>query len=125
MKINYFSHELDIPDWVNYVVCDKYNNILGYDCMPCIVNDNWVNEHGSKAYHCFTFPYDIDWQDSLVRVEGEYIEPEPEKLTMRDHFAMSALNGIISCPDVTAGKDEIVKYAYIYADLMIEARKRK
>lgn len=44
---------------------------------------------------------------------------------LRDQFAMAALTGILSDLDSSGSKDFIATRAYIYADAMLEARKKK
>ena len=46
-------------------------------------------------------------------------------VTLRDIFAMNALNGILASPDFAGTPYEVTKIAYEYADLMIQARKKK
>ena len=47
------------------------------------------------------------------------------EVTLRDTFAMNALNGILASPDFSGTPANIAKIAYEYADVMIEARKKK
>lgn len=42
--------------------------------------------------------------------------------TLRDHFAASALNGLLAAGDAPIDMDEAAKVAYRYADAMILAR---
>lgn len=47
------------------------------------------------------------------------------EVTLRDFFAMNALNGILASPDFAGTPFVISKIAYEYADAMIQARKKK
>ena len=65
----------------------------------------------------------------------DYVEPDSkpneDQMTLRDQFAMAALNALISKEykdDVKRGAKGVpifAQYAYEYADAMIEARKQK
>ena len=46
-------------------------------------------------------------------------------VTLRDIFAMNALNGILASPDFSGSPEVITETAYQYADAMIQARKKK
>lgn len=120
MKINYFSYELDVPEWANWICTNKNGQVWVFENKPVIEVNYWFKANGQRERVFTVVP--LNWKNSLIQIQKAHVEPE--QLTLRDHFAMSALNGLLSCADVVADKDEIVKYAYIYADLMIEARKR-
>jgi hypothetical protein len=54
-------------------------------------------------------------------------KPKTIRLTIRDQFAMSALNGMLSSPPIvdreTVNKDKWAGIAYAWADAMLRARK--
>ena len=56
--------------------------------------------------------------DERVGVEVGVDAPK----TLRDEFAMAALTGLSSCGELPI--TEAVKFAYLYADAMLEARKQ-
>lgn len=63
----------------------------------------------------------------LVRVlEGKVNDILSEReIPLRDHFAGQALQGYLSREDLGATVDqEIVEYAYEYADIMLQQRKK-
>lgn len=47
------------------------------------------------------------------------------EVTLRDLFAMSALNGIIAQCDFSESQQQYAEEAYNFADAMIKARKKK
>lgn len=49
--------------------------------------------------------------------------PEPERLTLRDQFAMAALTGVVMDDNGTLVPRRIALAAYDIADAMMEARK--
>lgn len=54
------------------------------------------------------------------------ISRDMEKLpTLRDQFAMAALQGLIACETTHGNHEEFAEWAYEYADAMIAARKEK
>lgn len=54
------------------------------------------------------------------------IARDMEKLpTLRDQFAMAALQGLISCEPPRHSHKEFAEWAYEYADAMLAARKEK
>ena len=53
------------------------------------------------------------------------ISQKMPELKLRDLFAMNALNGIIINAHVPGKKSDFAKWAYEYADAMLEARKEK
>ena len=57
-------------------------------------------------------------------VKGEPVKSEPVK-TLRDEFAMAALNGLLSHNPLgySAHRDARAKVSYGYADAMLKARK--
>ena len=54
------------------------------------------------------------------------IEPAPEAKTLRDEFAMAALTGLLanSVDDGSMGAEDWASDAYLFADKMMEARKK-
>lgn len=48
----------------------------------------------------------------------------PPPVTLRDQFAMAALTGILSNPLERTTTQPIVRDAWMFADLMLEARKK-
>ena len=48
----------------------------------------------------------------------------PETKTLRDEFAITALRGLVANPNNIAGTEGSAKWAYRYADAMMEARKK-
>jgi len=50
---------------------------------------------------------------------------EATALTMRDEFAIAALNGILACPAMDGDIPTFCKLSYAYADEMMEARNAK
>jgi len=56
---------------------------------------------------------------------GPYImETVVEVVTMRDQFAMAALTAVVTAGE-SSEPEMAAKYAYQYADAMLEARKEK
>lgn len=51
-------------------------------------------------------------------------KPKNAPLGVRDMFAMSALQGLLARSDYKARDQEIARYSYILADLMMEERRR-
>lgn len=45
--------------------------------------------------------------------------------TLRDQFAMAALQGLLSCESTNGNHELFAKQAYAYADAMLEVRKEK
>jgi hypothetical protein len=54
------------------------------------------------------------------------IEPSPEAKTLRDEFAMTALTGLLAnaVDDGSMGAEDWASDAYLFADKMMEARKK-
>jgi hypothetical protein len=54
------------------------------------------------------------------------IEPSPEAKTLRDEFAMAALTGLLAnaVDDGSMGAEDWASDAYLFADKMMEARKK-
>lgn len=48
----------------------------------------------------------------------------PDKLTLRDQFAMAALTGLLAQTDKPVSAAEFARQAYVAADAMMEARAR-
>jgi hypothetical protein len=48
-----------------------------------------------------------------------------ETLTLRDQFAMHALNGLLAALEYKTGCDKLAREAYIAADAMLKAREEK
>ena len=56
---------------------------------------------------------------------GRAIAESAEQPTLRDRFAIAAMQGLIANPGVTdLDADEIAHDAYIHADAMLKARRR-
>ena len=53
---------------------------------------------------------------------SDTLTPTDAPKTLRDEFAMAALTGLSSCGELPI--TEAVKFAYLYADAMLEARKQ-
>ena len=67
--------------------------------------------------------YDVLTQRTMEAVQ-EGCRKIPE-VTLRDLFAMNALNGILASPTFSGTPDQLASYAYEYADAMTAARKIK
>lgn len=50
--------------------------------------------------------------------------PLPDQLTIRDHFAMAALTGLLANPYKTRANEATSVYAYALADAMIAERNK-
>lgn len=62
----------------------------------------------------------VDWPDLPKPVQFTVRE---QRLTLRDEFAMAALTGLLSDP-TSSGPEGCATAAYLYADAMMEARKK-
>ena len=52
-----------------------------------------------------------------------YLAPQtPPDMTLRDRFAMHALQGLLADPNIQASRDEFAAGAYKIADAMLRAR---
>jgi hypothetical protein len=43
-------------------------------------------------------------------------------MTLRDYFAAKALQGLLACSEADGTNDDFARWAYKYADAMLEAR---
>lgn len=80
--------------------------------------DDWKNDETFKNTK------NLNWKESLVCrddcAEAGTISEQP---TMRDQFAMAALSGMLGHPKCAVSEPEKdAKWAYKYADAMMEAR---
>ena len=48
-----------------------------------------------------------------------------DNLTVRDYFAAKAMQGIMTDPNLSMGRDEVAEWAYRQADAMLKAREQK
>lgn len=65
----------------------------------------------------------IEEQRTMIAIQQ--LNAKVPEVTLRDLFAMSVLNGLISGRYVTdVNKKDIAKLAYKQADVMLEARKK-
>ena len=61
----------------------------------------------------------------ISELEAEIARLKEAQPTLRDQFAMAALTGILSDPELNQPMHHLVKIAYNYADAMLEARDAK
>ena len=45
-------------------------------------------------------------------------------MTLRDYFAAKAMQGIMTDPNLSMGRDEVAEWAYRQADAMLKARNK-
>ena len=50
---------------------------------------------------------------------------ETDGMTLRDYFAAKAMQGIMTDPNLSMGRDEVAEWAYRQADAMLKAREQK
>ena len=56
-------------------------------------------------------------------ITGNFEKDIEDKLTLRDQFAMAALNGLLATTSESGQSlEDYTKWAYKYADAMMEAR---
>lgn len=61
-----------------------------------------------------------------LEIEKAELERQIEaQTTLRDHFAMAALNGMLQDREMHGKVETLPKIAYIFADAMLEARETK
>ena len=64
-------------------------------------------------------------QHELLGIASELCyRVEADMPTLRDKFAMAALQGLLADHNMNAPKDTFVEYAYKYADAMLKERER-
>jgi hypothetical protein len=88
---------------------------------PLIQGYNWDSEGSWRK----------GWDGPLDLIVEVYVNdtppadaPSPETKNLRDEFAITALRGLVANPNNIAGTEGSAKWAYRYADAMMEARKK-
>ena len=128
MRINYYQHEIEVPEWANWIAIDESGAVWIYELKPRLCSSHWSSDGGESDY---LLPFNLsDWKYSLTCIEGEYMKPDAEQLTLRDQFAMAALSGELASQGGDAGYYSersfklLAENSYKIADAMVEARAR-
>lgn len=61
---------------------------------------------------------------STLKICGCDAQARHQGMTLRDYFAAAALTGLIASPDAVNDDSKIARAVYVYADAMLEARKK-
>jgi hypothetical protein len=104
-----------LVDVVGPLVATKYG---AEQCWQC--NKLTWREAGQYSYGC-TSELDLI-SEVYVSDTPPADAPAPEAKTLRDEFAMAALKGMLARESDLARN--VARYAYQYADAMMEARKK-
>ena len=126
MKITYYQHEIEVPDWANWICTNKDGQVWVFENKPVIEVNYWFKADGQRERAITVVP--LDWKNSLIQIQKAHVEPE--QLTLRDQFAMAALSGELASQGGDAGYYSersfklLAENSYKIADAMVEARAR-
>ena len=72
-KVNYFGHEIEVPDWAEYLAVGANGDLFAYDIKPFKTKDFFVGKGDSLLAKIATVDLEgLNWEDSLVDIYENY-----------------------------------------------------